>query len=914
MAINSLSSASNGLAGLASGMDTESMVNQMLAGTQTKIDTQNQKKTQLEYKKEMYQDVITNLQNFQSTYFDYTNQATNLRSQSFFQAKNVSTSSKAYTVTAGSSAAVGTVKIDSISRLATSYKQVTKNAVSAGLSGKVDTAALENLKTNLNDAKLTFSVGDKSVEISATDLVGKSTFEAEKTINKLLEDNGVEGTISYLNSGFTFAANDSKSQVKITGDETALELIGGKEMSGTGTGSFSLNPTAVMPTINVTVDGISKDITFNPFSDKSVVEQLRSGISSAFDAGIEVKEDGNGGFSIEALNSSRVITITGDSEVLDAIGMKQNASNHIRLNQSLTETQFATQVQGAVQRFSINGVDFSFSSDQSLTSVMTAINNSDAGVTVSYSSTTDKFTIEADSTGERSGAFEISQTEGNLMSAMFGYAPSGNVSGTSLVKPQTSGDLSNEGVVSADNPLKDSTMNLVVNGSSVALTLEGSYSSADSIVRQLNKALEKQFGKDEETGLANVSFAIENGKVSIVTQGDYTAEVQDGSFKALGFDTSVTGETTLAEVGIEDEVSFTIGGSTLTFSSSTKLSDMIDKVNTAARDAGAAEDIMTLNQADPYIRICGVEIPMNFLDSSGKLFGATKGDISTGSTAPTASELFDVTEGTNAKMTVNGIEIERSSNNFTLDGITYALNSTTDEASTVTVTQDIDKIYDTVVKFVEDYNKLINDMNELLDADATYRDYDPLTTAQEEEMTEEQVKKWEAKAKEGLLRNDSTITNVLSSLRQTLYASPSGATALYKLGITTSYFGTRDNLTIEDTGELKSLIAADPEAIMNLFTDTENGLATLMNNALDRAVSSSPSNPGSLVKIAGIKGKSDTSSSLYKQIKTIETTLDSLEDKYESEYDRYWGEFNQMEQLISNMNSTSSWLTQMMSS
>ena len=53
MAINSLSASSKGFSGLASGIDTESVVKQMLAGTQGKIDSQNKKKTQLEYNQEL---------------------------------------------------------------------------------------------------------------------------------------------------------------------------------------------------------------------------------------------------------------------------------------------------------------------------------------------------------------------------------------------------------------------------------------------------------------------------------------------------------------------------------------------------------------------------------------------------------------------------------------------------------------------------------------------------------------------------------------------------------------------------------------------------------------------------------------------------------------------------------------------
>ena len=49
-------SSNKGFSGLASGMDTESMVEQMLSGTQNKIDKQNATKQQLEWKQEIYRD------------------------------------------------------------------------------------------------------------------------------------------------------------------------------------------------------------------------------------------------------------------------------------------------------------------------------------------------------------------------------------------------------------------------------------------------------------------------------------------------------------------------------------------------------------------------------------------------------------------------------------------------------------------------------------------------------------------------------------------------------------------------------------------------------------------------------------------------------------------------------------------
>ena len=75
---------SNFMPGLASGLDTEDMVDKLLSGTQAKIDKQNAKKQQIEWKQEIYRDVITKINSFSDKYFSFfgTNN-TNLLSSSF---------------------------------------------------------------------------------------------------------------------------------------------------------------------------------------------------------------------------------------------------------------------------------------------------------------------------------------------------------------------------------------------------------------------------------------------------------------------------------------------------------------------------------------------------------------------------------------------------------------------------------------------------------------------------------------------------------------------------------------------------------------------------------------------------------------------------------------------------------------
>ncbi|MFV0498296.1 MAG: flagellar filament capping protein FliD [Candidatus Fimivivens sp.] len=919
MAINSLSAASKGFSGLASGIDTESVVKSMLSDTQGKIDSQNQKKTQLEYKQEIYRSIISDLQNFQNTYFSYTNQTANLLSQSFFESKSASTTSSNYSVSATSDASASNLTIDSITSLASNFKQTASNTASAAISGTLNTDKLQALSQSLTDELITFNIGDKSIDVSIGALAGKSSLEAKNILNAALkEGDAALATVEYVNGSFTLTTADKNSGFSITGSDKALKLVGGSNISGTGPTSFKLDTAIVLPTLSVTVDGVPKSITFNPMDETSIAEQLNSAVAAVFGDGITVSEV-DGKISFSTSNNSRKISITGNDDTMSALGLKNNVSNKISLNSSANNNYFATPVVGQRQEFSINGVDFSFSSDQTISSIMNAINKSDAGVKISYSSTTDTFSLTATSSGSRGAdySFDISQSEGNLMTALFGVAPSGNTVGASLNK-----ELTRATIPEGDFLFKSGTVNLNVNGQKVSLAIPDDYTSADSLVEAVNEALVAQFGKDGADN-PNVSFAIsEDGKtINLNTTDDYTAHIYDNSLSSLGFDTKATETTTLAQLGVKEPVVFNIGENTLSFDSTTSIKDMISQINTVAKTVKQSQQIEPLpadwhvasfDESNAYIRICGVDIPMNFIDTSGKLFDQNEGNLS--SQADGGSALFTTTDGTNAVVTINGVEIERSTNSFTVDGISMTLLSETEEASTITVTQDTENIYETVTKFIDDYNTLINSFNKLLDADPTYKKYPPLTVAQESEMTETQIEKWETQSKEGLLRNDSALSGVISSLRKTLYTKPEGSLALYDLGITTSYFGTKDNLVISDTSKLKSLIAENPDEIMKLFTDAETGLSTMMNNAINDAARMSTVNPGSLVRIAGAVGRPDTSSSIHKQINDIKSSLTRLEDRYQREYKRYWAKFNSMESLISNMNSTSSWLSSMMSS
>ncbi|MDD3428655.1 MAG: flagellar filament capping protein FliD [Oscillospiraceae bacterium] len=923
MAINSLSASSNGLSGLVSGLDTESMVDALLAGTQSKIDKQNQKKTQLEYKQTMYREIAAKIKSFQTKFFSYSNPDTNLISSALYNSMSATTTSSAYKVTASTSAQGGSF---TVSKVTTAKAQKETSAVNATgkLSGTVSAQKLAALQANLeSDANaLKITVGDNEVAVKLSSLAGKSNSEVEQVLNQAFQAKGVGATAVFLNGKITVSATDSSAAVSVSGNSTALSAVGGTGKKGTG--AIELTPTQnqVLPSIDVTVDGVKKSISFNPLTATdadTLAQQLQTNIADAFGGGIMVTATSGKiefGFDTStSSNTTRQITLTGGADVMSAIGIQSGISNKLSLTTAISSNNFKTPVVGDLQKFSINGVEFSISADRSLTSVMNEINNSSAGVKVTYSALTDRFSIEAKSTGENANGFTIEQTQGNLMTAMFGAAGSGNVIGKEL-KKETAGLTAQIADIDAFS-YKGGTVNLTINGTQKSLKIDAVTATgaegAAAFVESLNAAIAKELGVAEGEE-SPVSFTLTGSSVSLSAMGEYADKVSitDNSLEAIGYTTKPSQSTTLAQLGITEGVSFTLGSGantqTVTATADMTLEQLttaINNANKAATGNASAADVATFEPGSAFIKIAGVEIPMTFTDASGKLFGQTTGQI--GVTDATALQV--VTTGSNAKATINGVEIERATNNFTVDGVSFTLTADSTDTSTVTVSQDTEKVYNALVSFVEDYNTLVNSMNELLDADANYKSYLPLTSAQKEEMSDREIELWEKKSKEGLLRNDSTLTTIMGNLRNTLYTKPEGGNiALYDLGITTSYFGTKDNLSISSKEDLKSKIAENMTDVQKLFTDSEKGLATMLDSAITKATSNSAANLGTLVQMAG-SNSADTTSTIYKQIKSIKTTLSKLEDTYESEYDRYWAKFNAMEQIISNMNQQSSWIT-----
>lgn len=274
--------------------------------------------------------------------------------------------------------------------------------------------------------------------------------------------------------------------------------------------------------------------------------------------------------------------------------------------------------------------------------------------------------------------------------------------------------------------------------------------------------------------------------------------------------------------------------------------------------------------------------------------------------------------------------LHRSSNTVTIDGLTLKLTGAfgydaagslrADPLQTVrfSLQPKTDAMVDAVKSFVSDFNAIIEAVN--TQASTKYnRDYPPLTEEQRAEMSETEIKSWEAKAKEGLLFGDSLLVSLAADLRAcTISAAAPGGMALKDFGITTSP-NWRDNgkLIIDET-KLKDALSQHPDELKALLSSSPSpgmpggGLVTRVKRVADKYAATEGSVKGLLVSKAGLPAApvSMLQNTMQTQINRINETLTLLTAKLKTEETRYYNRFTALEKFVSQMNSQSAWLSQ----
>ena len=301
--------------------------------------------------------------------------------------------------------------------------------------------------------------------------------------------------------------------------------------------------------------------------------------------------------------------------------------------------------------------------------------------------------------------------------------------------------------------------------------------------------------------------------------------------------------------------------------------------------------------------------------------------------------------GTNAKATIDGKTYESDTNKLNVANVIYNFNGVsaknadgkTYQASTISVSQDTDKIVDNVKKFVETYNSLIDSLN------TKYReekntDYKPLTKKQESEMTESQIDKWNEKAKSGLLYHDNNIYSIISDMRESLYTKVDAVdtvltdangnkysyNSMSSIGITSS---TNQGHIILDEEKLKKALTEDPDCVYQLFasdqdstyisgstnknqSDTYTSKSDYLNTGIaNRLYNAMTTNISNLESYAGTSKETDDESYLGKLITNMNTKMSSFQTLMKSYESKLYEKYDAMEVALSKLGTQLSYIT-----
>lgn len=866
--------------GLATGLDTEAIVNASLMTDKNKIDSLFKKQTTAEWKQEQYREVTTLIQKFKNSFMNNINLSTNMLRQSNYKVYSgkVTTSSgiesTLFSISGNSDASTGSYNIKVKQRATEGYTQTKR------LSSEV-TYKSSGLK---DGQKFNIELDGESKTIT---IPTESELKTE-TIDKRYADS--------LNSVFGLSETDDKFEINTTTDATTGEktttITRGKEKwtvaDGLKEGSI----------YKFKVDGIEKEIevlgTPTEGNWESVEKRLEYAMNTAFnlyeEEGFIVDEST---IKVQGEHSNILIKTAGDikydSAGLEYLDTLKNGKFTVKFNGTQKEVEVPLKTRDnstpvSVENAYVQALNEAFGLKGSETfKVNTTTNDSGKKTTtitcnnVTYKTIENGIKvgdkIELEFEGQKK-TVEVktppSSVEERLqytLNAAFGvYGAEGFTVKDGIIKPPTGSDFT---VINA--PKDDIIDTPIINASN-----ENRIDKSESL-ETLNQ-IAKDIGLEKDTESGKWTLTIKNKENKYKT------------FEFKGTDTlsTVMRTVTSSDIGVSmayDEVTDTV------------------KFSSKTTGANTAPEIVSKDKTSLGIN-------------------------------------YDVQKGTDAKIVFNGKTVIQSTNDMLINGMSIKLlrdptEEETKEIQTATLSLDSAKIIENIKNMVEQYNEMITLINTKLN-EKHDRDYEPLTDEEKESLSDDDIERWEKKAKTGLLRRDSLLEGFTNELRVAFYSSIDGVEGgIYDVGITTSKDTDLYGVLTVDEEKLKKAVENDPDKVMEIFAKNsdisysrdlsasesnqrykECGVMQRVHDIIEKYISTSRdknNNKGLLLQKAGITNDTtDTQNSLSDEIKKYKDKIEDLQDLYYDKEDRLYKKYAALETAMSKLNNQTNSLTSML--
>ncbi len=925
------------MGGLNSGLDTESIINALTANSKLKITKQERLLLKYKATQDAYRDVISKFQGIQDKYFDILNKKSNLKGSTMWSQY----SSK--TLVNGEEKKLAGVNVStSINSVAGNYKiKVNKTATQSKMTGTSLSAGATLDMDQFSDGGsygMTVTVGDETKNISFTG--GASKDETLKNINDALSDAFGESNLSasnasgagmvYVDDGGKFVSRAGKG-ITVSGVGT-MDSTASLDMTDIKSGNNSISVRVGDEVLNLSFQTIEEGYFDEIFDENGEVkENLTTEQQAKADLYEQVKADYIEMKKFEEYESWKETATDEDKALLKENAFaaasekhrneyldKYLAKEYIEYADNLPEGEeqlnledwkAANFVDGDMDNELYAGFhDYYYDktelSDEQITERDSKVENYFQGEYAKYTQGLEEGADPLSYDDWKDGV--MADTESDIYK---GYEEVYN-----SVKPEEGyeldKDLWEKVTYNEYEAYKEQLGTVTDEGVEENLT-------AEDIVNHYNTtSVKNSIGAAETESGVKLSVSVENGTATITAADKDGNEVgvsvtaamgsanNFGAVEAKNSISQISNSTLLSDLGLTPDdkgnYNFKINGVDFSFAGDTNVKDMMRAVN--ASDAGVKMSYSSLDNAFTITSSdYGVNSEITLQDGGEGLLSAM--GLGAGAT---------YTQGTNLEVEINGTVLESDGNTIEADGTTFTFTGV--EAGTefdVEVTKDNSAVAETIKGFVEDYNKLIEEVYKYLDEEPD-DDYYFLADQDKEDLalSEKQEEKWEEKAKLGLLYHDTTISSVMSKLRTALMGSVEAADgttlSLAKLGITTATDYKEHGKLVLDEDALNSAIEEYGDDIGKLFSDEKNGIMVKFDEALESAVGTT-GDKGTLINKAGLAtGTSSTDNYIYDQMKRITSKISSLETRYESEQSRLWKKYSAMESMLANLNNQQS--------
>ncbi|MFC0477854.1 flagellar filament capping protein FliD [Robertmurraya beringensis] len=401
------------IGGLASGMDVDTLVSDLMKAERIPLDKLKQKKQVLEWQRDEYRSMNTLLLNFRT-------ELMNMKLSSAYRARLTTSSDEAkVSATANSSAALASYSIQSVENLASATSKVTNDLTGkiTGEGKKIDfTKSLYDESANFHDQTFNWTTGSpksETIQVSGSpikvDLKGGASILRTDLMN--VNVNGVAYEV--VTGSFT---DPVKKQVMI--DSVTGELTFNNSVSDGST--VKVDFIASKSVQEIKTSAVTRTFSINQvaLSSSSSIQSIKIGTSDYTKSGSQIMDGSNVVGNIA--NDGTVTMLTDIAADIDIQISYEEKFSTFNIKTAGPDNTFATE-------------NFNIAATSSFNSLITKVNDSNVGVTMFYDSASDRMTLTRKVTGDFNKSGEDISLTGDLINNVLKFNTASTTEGKNAI-------------------------------------------------------------------------------------------------------------------------------------------------------------------------------------------------------------------------------------------------------------------------------------------------------------------------------------------------------------------------------------------------------------------------------------------------------------------------------------------------